>query len=76
MITGRTMVWVRASSQTAPTRNAATPTSSRAIRPRSRTHRGAAKIPASSPGSISTYSRLLATLVTASLLVTAALLTP
>jgi hypothetical protein len=55
-ITGTTMVSVSASSQTAPTRKAAMPTSSHAAIPASRSHPGAAKNPVSSAGSSSMYS--------------------
>jgi hypothetical protein len=56
VITGITIVSVRARNQTAPTSAAATPTSSQAEKPRSRNQVGAAKMPLSSPGSISTNS--------------------
>jgi hypothetical protein len=55
VISGRTMTWVSASSQTAPTRKIAIPTRSHDIRPTSRSHCGTLKIPVSSRGSISMY---------------------
>ena len=54
VIKGTTIVCVSVSSQTAPTRKSATPTSSHAVRPMSRSQPGAAKTPESSLASIST----------------------
>ena len=53
---GSTITWVSASSHTIPTRNTATPTSSHAVSPTSRSHCGTVKIPVSWRGSISMYS--------------------
>ena len=50
---GSTITFVSASSHTAPTRNTATPTSSQAVRPTSRSHGGTTKIWLSAPGSTS-----------------------
>src|SRR3954452_3950225 len=56
VISGITIVSVRARSQIAPIRAAAPPTRSHAEKPRSRSHCGAAKIPLSSAGSTSIAS--------------------
>ena len=56
--TGSTITWVRASSHTAPTRSSATPTSSHAVRPTSRSHCGTTKMSVSWRGSISMYGSL------------------
>ncbi len=53
--TGSTITCVSESSQTAPTRNTATPTSSQAVRPTSRSHCGTTKMSVSWRGSISMY---------------------
>jgi len=54
VMTGAAIVLTRPSSQMLPTSSAAMPTSSQDMTPRSRSHRGAAKMPASWAGSIST----------------------
>ena len=59
VITGNTIVSVRASSHTIPTSSTVTPTSSHAVRPRSRSHPGVANRPVSSRGSSSTTSSVL-----------------
>ena len=56
VITGSTIVSVRASSQTSPASSTVTPTSSHAVSPRSRSQPGVANRPVSSRGSSSTTS--------------------
>ena len=55
-ITGTTITFVSASSQTDPTRNSPTPTSSHAVKPTSRSQRGAARTPVSAAASMLMYS--------------------